>query len=344
MDPSFSGCPLYVGHVDHVDFTKVREADGVVVRSFLNEADGKHWAEFMVFSEAGHRAIAQGMRLSNAYKPKSFAQGGVWNGLKYDREVVRAEFEHLALVEDPRYNESVILTPEEFKAYNERKTTELKALTNAKEKPFMAGLLNFFKRSSVKEEEASPADIIVQLPKSGKTITLEALINAADGETPEEHKAPEAPATPKVEAETPKVMEAPKAAIANDMDEVDSKHGKMTVAEMKDRHDRMQDCMNAMAELMKPKAEEKKAPEAAAKEEPVKNTDEPETQPTPILAEGVTTNEIVPPATTEFEAALTGTPHMDKLKNAESEARRRAQPAAMPFAGTQLGKQRYGSN
>lgn len=95
MDPSFEGCPVYVRHKDEVNLDKLQEeADGYVIHSFYNEADGKHWCKFIIVSDRGHEAIQKGWTLSNAYRVESSGPGGIWNGIEYAQEVVSAKFEH----------------------------------------------------------------------------------------------------------------------------------------------------------------------------------------------------------------------------------------------------------
>lgn len=183
MDKSFAGRPVFVHHVESDDInTKVddlrKDADGWVIRSFYNAADGKHWAEFIIVSERGLRAIRNGMRLSNAYLPSKFAKGGLWNGVTYEREITGGEYEHLAIVPNPRYEESVVLTPEKFKAYNEAKTMELQRIANAKEER-APGMLSIFKRAKV-ENAVDIEGMSVVLPKSGKEFTIAALVTAMD--------------------------------------------------------------------------------------------------------------------------------------------------------------------
>lgn len=180
MDPSFAGRPVFVDHVDEVDsdLNKLRgEADGWVIESFYNSADGKHWVKFIVVTEKAERAVKAGFRLSNAYLPKGFKSGGVWNGVSYLKEVSDAEYEHLALVDNPRYDESVIMTPDKFKEYNEKNIQELKKLSNSKKKESTMKF-SFFKRTKV--ENAIDPDLQVVLPKSGKTISITDLITNAD--------------------------------------------------------------------------------------------------------------------------------------------------------------------
>lgn len=179
MDPSFAGRPVFVHHVDGVDesIDQLRkEADGWVLESFLNKSDGKHWCRFIAVTEKAERAIKQGWQLSNSYFPKTFAQGGLWNGVPYIKEITGGEYEHLAIVPNPRYEESVIMSPEQFKKYNEDKELELKRLANTKE-PTMA--FNLFKRAKV-DNSADLLGMMVTLPKSKKEVLVEDLFKEAD--------------------------------------------------------------------------------------------------------------------------------------------------------------------
>lgn len=179
MDSSFQGKPLYVFHKDEVNLEDLQnDADGYVVESFFNKMDGKHWAKFIVVSDRGHEAISKGWKLSNAYVPKQYAGGGLWHGVEYTKEVMQAEYEHLAIVPNPRYSESVILTPEEFKTYNNEKELELKKLTNSKDKGERS-MFNFFKKTKL-ENAADFEGSSVVLPKSKKELTLEQVVNMAD--------------------------------------------------------------------------------------------------------------------------------------------------------------------
>lgn len=183
MDPSFAGRPIFVEHVDGVDsnIDELRkEADGWVIESFYNSADGKHWVKFIVVSERAERAIQNQMRLSNAYVPTRFANGGTWNGVSYTKEITGGEYEHLAIVRNPRYEESVIMTPDEFKKYNEDKFVELKRLSNSKDQKGESKMaFNLFRRAKV-DNAADIEGICVVLPKSKREVEISTLINEMD--------------------------------------------------------------------------------------------------------------------------------------------------------------------
>ena len=190
MDQSFAGRPVFVFHVDVVqtDLDVLRQqADGWVIESFYNKADGKHWVKFITVSEKADQAIESGMRLSNCYLPERFGPAGLWNGIDYSKEITAASYEHLAIVDNPRYEESIILSPDEFKKYNEEKNIELIKIANHIKKEESPMKFNVFKRSKV-ENTLELESLVVELPRSKKEVRLTKLINAADEEEMEKDK------------------------------------------------------------------------------------------------------------------------------------------------------------
>lgn len=181
MDQTFQGRPVYVHHVEEVDVADIGKADakgklreaGYVIRSFYNKADGKHWAEFLVVSDEGQEAIRKGWKLSNAYHPKDMVGSGMWHGVPYQKEVKKGEYEHLAIVPNPRYAESIILTPEEFKAYNSNLETALLKIANSKEEKKVKKL-SFWKKQAV-QNEADLEGVCVTL-KNGTELSIEKLV------------------------------------------------------------------------------------------------------------------------------------------------------------------------
>lgn len=179
MDRTFAAKPLYVGHVNEVDLSTIQEnADGWVIESFFNQVDGRHWAKFIVVSDRGHQAILNKWKLSNAYIPLSFGSGGLCHGVEYTKEITMAEYEHLAIVPDPRYEESIILTPEEFKSYNESKELDLLKVANSKGEPEMS-VFKFFKKEKM-ENSSSLENTLVTLPESKKDVSVSEALEIAD--------------------------------------------------------------------------------------------------------------------------------------------------------------------
>lgn len=138
MNPTFEGKPIYIRHVSEVDTDKMKEeAVGYVVKSFYNEFDGAWWAEIIVDDE-GQGFVKKGWAVSNAYLPTELGSGGVYHDIDYNKEVKNGIYEHLAIVDNPRYEEAVIMTPEEFKNFNEGRKAELDKLKNSKENEMLS--------------------------------------------------------------------------------------------------------------------------------------------------------------------------------------------------------------
>lgn len=134
MVRSFEGKPVYVYHQD-VDLDKLgEEMAGVVSDCFYNELDGWLWAKFVVTTDEGHEAIAKGWSVSNAYVPLAWGEGGTQHNVPYNRKVLDAQFTHLAIVPNPRYELADIFTPEEYRQYQNERRNELKEIQNSKPK------------------------------------------------------------------------------------------------------------------------------------------------------------------------------------------------------------------
>lgn len=253
MDPTYTGKPVYVRHVEEVNWARLREeADGYVVESFFNQPDGKHWVKFIVVSDAGLEAVEKGWFLSNSYEPTpgTLGPGGKWHGVDYKAEVTAATYDHLAIVPNPRYQESVILTPEQFKQYNEDKLAELAKFSNAddeiKPEGQMKKLFEMFKHTKV-DNSADLMSMSVMLPTSKQVVSIEKLLNDADaGYASAEHKV-------KLHDGT-----------------------ECTVGELVEKHKNM---CNELAELKKPKEENADLPPEETTEETAEGEQENEVDP-----------------------------------------------------------------
>jgi hypothetical protein len=314
MDRSFEGKPVYVYHVEDVNLEKLQtEADGYVVRSFFNSVDGKHWVEFLVVSDRGHEALAKGWRLSNAYIPKSYGPGGFWNGVEYQKEVTSGEYEHLAIVPNPRYDESVVFTPEQFREYNERKTIELEKLTNSKGKTVK---FKWFRKEKV-ENAADLESMVVTLPTSKRELTVEQLVNemdavdAMDGFANLDHKV-------RVGEDVMSINEL--LARFNEMCATLKKNKEDAEAEEKKKDKAEEETKKENVEEEKKESSEEAKKEGSEKEEKKMNSDDPRLD--------------------------DGKKFFDQLKNAREAARGGedgSETVETPAARTQRGRVRYGS-
>ena len=316
MDPTFAGKPIYVEHVDEVDLDNLQaEADGYVIESFFNKADGKHWTKFIVVSDDAHNAIRNGWKLSNAYIVKEKTRGGVWHGVDYKEEIVRGEYEHLAIVSNPRYTESVILTPEQFKEYNASKEIELTKLANSQTKKsetnnkgVTMGKFNLFKKEKIDNSADLEATSVV-LPKSKKEVTVSEAIELAD---------------------TLQNMNG----YANGDYFVKVGDEEMSVNDLSEKY--LQMCKKNSEEEEAKKANEAKEKEEAAKKENEGKEEEPKKENEDAEDDKKKENE------DEEEKEDKKANEFLKLKNAEAEARK-STPISIGSDRTAVGKSRYGS-
>lgn len=188
MDKTFAGKPIYVNH-QKVDLENLQqEADGYVAESFYLPEDGCHWAKIIIVSDKGHEAIRKGWKVSNAYVPDEFGIGGEWHNIPYNREVMKAHYTHLALVDNPRYEEAEVLTPEDFKMYKEEKQAQLKALENQKE-PKGEGktMFKLFKKAAVTNSD-DLSNAMVEL-SNGTAISIGEMVNSVEKDLKEKEEA-----------------------------------------------------------------------------------------------------------------------------------------------------------
>jgi hypothetical protein len=170
------GKPVYVLH-QKVELDTIKDkADGYIIDSFYNEVDGWGWFKILVIDDKAHAAIAKGWSVSNAYVPDEWGMGGTKNNVPYDREIVNGHFTHLAIVPDPRYEDACIMTPDQFKIYQNSKKQQLEELRNSKSQSSGGKTMKLFK---FKREEVSTvdADTSIEL-ENGKSITIAEMVNA----------------------------------------------------------------------------------------------------------------------------------------------------------------------
>lgn len=325
MDPTFAGKPVFVMHVDGVERSvdKLRnEADGWVIESFFNEADGKHWVKMIICSSLGLQAIERdGMRLSNCYLAKGMGPGGKWNGVPYDAQVTMGEHEHMALVPNPRYEESMILTPDQFKAYNERQREELKRLSNQGDKGMK---LKFWNKAPLKDADAVNLAATTVALKSGREVTIEVLVNEMD-----EHE------------------EKKKAQLANEEDHVHVGDEKMKVGELKKKY---QDMYNELSELKAKHApgggeedEETKKKNAAEAERLVNEAKEKEAELEKAKAEVARLqNEADARKKADDTKKARDKAEAEKLRNAGPTTETETVTIELPMDQIERGRQRYG--
>lgn len=107
----FKGCKIVVEHKEVSEEQAQQEIVGYVSNVYME--DGWAWADFTVHSQEAIDAINQGFSTSCAYSAVMKKEGGVKNAVQYDDEVIDIREDdvitHIALVPNPRYDDSIIL-------------------------------------------------------------------------------------------------------------------------------------------------------------------------------------------------------------------------------------------
>lgn len=135
MNPSFLGKPVFNYTHKVIDaevafnFTgeeSEKHAVGIISNVGYDVESGYYYTDFMSWDEDTQKNIDNGYGVSNAYLPE-LALGGTYNSVPYDQEVIGGEYHHLAIVDDPRYGDSIIfenskgVKPMKFKLFGGKK-------------------------------------------------------------------------------------------------------------------------------------------------------------------------------------------------------------------------------
>lgn len=117
MLPSFIGCPLTIEHTNAgraevlnglKDESGSPVKVGEVTRAWWNAETGRFDCAFTVDNEKAEEMIKNGCSGSCAYNVNETGPGGELHAMKYDEEILNGHFEHLALVNNPRYEDCKI--------------------------------------------------------------------------------------------------------------------------------------------------------------------------------------------------------------------------------------------
>lgn len=97
------GIPVTIGHEMVTAENRSALERGVVEAWHFNSEDGWYHVTGTIDSEEALRLIRQGHRPSCGFAVRDLAPGGKDHGIRYDQEIADLVFNHLAIVERPRY-------------------------------------------------------------------------------------------------------------------------------------------------------------------------------------------------------------------------------------------------
>lgn len=175
MQNTLNNKPIYIEHKDAKEDrveNLERNMHGVVAESFYNKLDGWFWSKVVIFTDKANDLIRKGWLISNSYKATELTQnGGIYHNIPYDLEIKNGIYDHIALVESPRYEGVMILTPEEYKKYNQELEIKLQN-SNPNSIKRSKNMFNLFKKAKV-EATDKVSEIFVE--DEGKLIPMNEL-------------------------------------------------------------------------------------------------------------------------------------------------------------------------
>lgn len=105
---TFKGCPVIINHKDNIT-----EADkvGVIQNIWFSDKDGWYWCEGVLTDDKAVELVENGYNVSCQYAITDYSinnDSKLHNGNPYDKEILNGLFDHLAIVDNPRYEGAYI--------------------------------------------------------------------------------------------------------------------------------------------------------------------------------------------------------------------------------------------
>lgn len=108
---NFVGCPVIVDHQDLTNENAKTLRAGNICNVWYSEFDGWYWCDGIIDSQEAIDCINNGFSVSCQYEITEYADntaGELHNGNEYDKTILNGKPEHLAIVENPRYENALI--------------------------------------------------------------------------------------------------------------------------------------------------------------------------------------------------------------------------------------------
>ena len=106
--PSFVGRPVIVGHRRMSPETMEQHAQGYITNVWFNEEDGWWWCRGSLHGEEAKEKVRKGAGVSCSYRSEEDDTPGEYHALAYNGEITNFEGNHLAIVDNPRYERAII--------------------------------------------------------------------------------------------------------------------------------------------------------------------------------------------------------------------------------------------
>jgi hypothetical protein len=192
LAPTMQGVPVVLDHpAEKITDENIAALPvvGRVADMHYNEDDQNWYAHFVVDDDQAVKLLQDGWGVSTAWIPTKWGQGGTFNNIPFDRELLEGRYEHLAIVKNPRYEmaSNPIFMNSDDQALQKPDSKDIIKTDKSFGSVSMLGKL--FRKKSSKEEiminAAENEEIMVEI--NGKEMSLKDAIElAAKAETPAE--------------------------------------------------------------------------------------------------------------------------------------------------------------
>lgn len=105
---TFVECPVIIDHKDNI---AADDMVGTIQKIWFSADDGWFWCNGVITDDKAIKLIEEGYNVSCQYRITDYlenAEGKLHNANPYDKEILDGVFEHLAIVENPRYEDAFI--------------------------------------------------------------------------------------------------------------------------------------------------------------------------------------------------------------------------------------------
>ena len=107
----FTGCPVIIGHQTVTDENVKDLSAGDIFSVWFDEKDGYYWCNGIIRDKEAIKLINEGYSVSCQYLITEYSDnttGALHNGNPYDKVIENGKPEHLAIVNNPRYEGAII--------------------------------------------------------------------------------------------------------------------------------------------------------------------------------------------------------------------------------------------
>ena len=146
----FIGCPVIIDHQDVTEENIKEIGRGNIFSVWFDDKDGEFWCDGIVTGEDAITLIEKGYSVSCQYTITEYEENkenNLHNGVPFDLYILNGRPEHLAIVNNPRYERALIALnainvsekkeePEKEEDVNENLTNDDKTASNSFEEEF----------------------------------------------------------------------------------------------------------------------------------------------------------------------------------------------------------------